>query len=549
MKRKLTFLMVIGLGLTPAVRAQIAPPAPVAQKFDLLRDMESAREALDEARFELKGLDGLSALSALSALDGLDGLKGLAVLDAMRPTAPMADGLFDDSREWLQQGTNADSVYARARAALNRGDYREASRLFQQVSERYPRSNSAGDALYWQAYSLRRLGGDSQLREALRALEKMDKDYKEAATKSEATALSTAIRGDLAQRGDAVEGERIAREAERAARPSPAPRAVSTPEPPRPPQPARAPRASRGGRGSDEPPPGCPSAEDDDKMAALNALLQMDADRAMPVLQRVIDRRDPCSELLRRRAVFLIAQQKSTESADILLKAARTDPDLEVKRQAVFWLGQVKDDRAVDLLQELLKSSDDPELTERALFAMSQHKGQKAADALRAYVEQANAPEDLRERAVFWLGQTNSPENAAYLKGLYEKVQTQELKERVLFSLSQMKGSDNAAWLLGIAQSNNEPIEMRKKALFWAGQMNVVMPDLTALYDKVTDRDMKETLIFTYSQRQRDAAAVDKLMAIAKSEPDKELRRKALFWLSQTKDPRVVKFLEDLINQ
>jgi len=43
-----------------------------------------------------------------------------------------------------------------------------------------------------------------------------------------------------------------------------------------------------------------------DKVAALNALLQMDADRAMPILTKVLERRDACSAGLRRKAVFLV---------------------------------------------------------------------------------------------------------------------------------------------------------------------------------------------------------------------------------------------------
>ena len=50
------------------------------------------------------------------------------------------------------------------------------------------------------------------------------------------------------------------------------------------------------------------------------------------------------------------------------------------------------------------------------------------------------------------------------------------------------------------------------------------------------------------SQRRGDDA-VDKLISIAKNEPDRELRKKAIFWLSQSKDPRVAKFLEELISK
>jgi HEAT repeat protein len=62
------------------------------------------------------------------------------------------------------------------------------------------------------------------------------------------------------------------------------------------------------------------------------------------------------------------------------------------------------------------------------------------------------------------------------------------------------------------------------------------------------DREMREQLIFVYSQRD-EPAAVDKLLDIAKREPDVELRKKALFWLGQSDDPRAAKALQDIIEQ
>ena len=64
----------------------------------------------------------------------------------------------------------------------------------------------------------------------------------------------------------------------------------------------------------------------------------------------------------------------------------------------------------------------------------------------------------------------------------------------------------------------------------------------------MTDAEIKEQLIFVFSQK-RDAKALDKLMSIAKSDKDKELRSKAVFWLGQSRDPRAAKFLEDLISK
>jgi HEAT repeat protein len=118
----------------------------------------------------------------------------------------------------------------------------------------------------------------------------------------------------------------------------------------------------------------------------------------------------------------------------------------------------------------------------------------------------------------------------------------------VLFSISQAGGQDNGRWLLGIAKDNAQPLELRKQALFWAGQGGVSMADLTALYGTITDRTLREQLVFVYSQRD-DPAAVDKLLEIARREPDVELRKKALFWLGQSDDPRAAKALQDIVEQ
>ena len=48
------------------------------------------------------------------------------------------------------------------------------------------------------------------------------------------------------------------------------------------------------------------------------------------------------------------------------------------------------------------------------------------------------------------------------------------------------------------------------------------------------------------SQRQDDVAT-DALIRIAREDPDKDMRGKALFWLAQKDDSRVKKLIADLI--
>lgn len=292
----------------------------------------------------------------------------------------------------------------------------------------------------------------------------------------------------------------------------------------------------------------CAEDDDDMKVAALNALLQMDEARARPVLRKVLARRDTGSVCLRRKAVFLVAQQHAEGTEDILLESVRTDPDPEVQRQAVFWLSQVGTDRAVNALDSILRFSKDPDIQDKAVFALSQHDSPRAQQALRVYAERGEVPEPAREKAIFWLGQSGSTENGTFLRSLYGRLKSEDLRKKVVFSLSQMGGAENGKWLLGLARDSAQGIEMRKQALFWAGQAGVPIEELTGFYATVADQAMREQLVFVYSQR-NEPAALEKLIEIARRDPNPELRKRALFWLGQSQDSRAVQVLQEIIEQ
>jgi tetratricopeptide (TPR) repeat protein len=421
----------------------------------------------------------------------------------------------------------ADSLYRLAREALSRGDYKRAAEIFHRIPERYPQSAYAGQALYYEAFALYRSGGDDDLTAARDRLNQLKQRFP-AIAKKDGVLLQTRVCGELAKRGDQSCAASIGTIAEGDSDVTSG-KTVTIP--------------GSSGRNCS------PDADEDsdDRIAALNALLQMDADRAMPILQKVLARRDPCSVALRRKAVFLVSQKRTDQTANILMNVARGDPDQEVREQAVFWLSQVPG--STGLLEEILKGNSDENIKEKALFSLSQQNEPRAQQILRDFAMRDSESEDLRDKAIFWLGQRRSAENTEFLRNLYSRLTNQDLREKVLFSLSQQRGAGNEQWLMNIALNPKEDIELRKKALFWAGQSGVAIPELSKLYDGMGDSEMKEQVIFVLSQRQSDRTAMDKLFDIAKNEKDAELRKKAIFWLGQSHDPRVQQFLLDLINR
>jgi HEAT repeat protein len=425
------------------------------------------------------------------------------------------------------QADPADSLYRAARLAMSRGDFKRAAEIFHRIPERYPKSAYAGQSVYFEAYSLYRSGGHEELDMARDRLLQLKKLYPSIA-KKDGDPLLTRVCGELAKRGDEpctasigtiAEGDNDVTSGKTVTIPGSSGRNCS------------------------------PDADEDtdDRIAALNALLQMDAERAIPILKKVLERRDPCSVALRRKAVFLVSQNRTDQTANILMSVARSDPDQEVREQAVFWLSQVPG--STGLLEEILKGNGDESIKEKALFSLSQQNEPRAQQILRDFAGRESESSDLREQAIFQLGQRRSPENTEFLRNLYSRLSNEDLKDKILFSLSQQRGAGNEQWLMNIALNSKEDIELRKKALFLAGQSGVAISELSKLYDRMGDSEMREQIIFVLSQRQRDPAAMDKLFDIAKNERNPELRKKAIFWLGQSRDPRVQQFLMDLINK
>ena len=554
------------LAVTTAVQQAAAPaPAPHARAHKRGRAitvtpfvapvaaLEASAQALVMAQPDLDALTVQAPVLAMVASD----LQMAAYSLAAAPVAFAAPGFFwdgDDDEEvsepkWPDraQADVADSLYRAARQALNQNQYDRAAELFRSIRDRYPRSTYVPNTYYWQAFALYRTGSDDNLRDARTALQTEADRYPKATTSRDARVLLRRIQGELARRGDSDAAEDVSRDADLVAPATPT--VPGTPVIAGAPSTPSAPMAIAGRPGMRN--GACDDDDDDDmRIAALNAVLQMDPDRAVPLLKTVLARRDAGSACLRRKAVFLLSQKHTSETSSLLLQIVRSDPDQEVREQAVFWLSQVPGDETVAALDSILRDpKTPPAIQEKAIFALSQHRSARAGAVLRDFAMRRDVNTELREKAIYWIGQSRSPDNAQFLKDLYAKVENEDLKDKIIFSLSQMGGADNYRWLMDIALNQAEDIEIRKKALFWAGQgHNVDVADLVRLYDSMKDRDMREQLIFVYSQRREDAA-LDKLFDIGKTDPDRELRKKAIFWIGQSRSPRAADYLQQLINQ
>ena len=291
------------------------------------------------------------------------------------------------------------------------------------------------------------------------------------------------------------------------------------------------------------------------------------------------------------RPMLAAAVADSTNVAPEMLRLARTTSlSRETRRRAVHWAGALGDASMVAPLTELARANgsdrtatDDPgpgdglegaavgalsmipddagmaalmtlarngttTVRKAAVFWLGQRDDERGRALVRTVAGDERETEAVRGAAIFALGQGESATSAdqKFLESLFDRLSSEKLKERVLFSVSQRESSDGTRWLLDRARDERQPMEVRRKAVFWAGQGHATVADISSLYGSARDGRLKEHIIFVLSQKHEDAATT-RLISIAKDDPDREMRKKALFWLAQKDDPRVTKLITDMV--
>jgi tetratricopeptide (TPR) repeat protein len=369
--------------------------------------------------------------------------------EARRPAAPAAAAP-------ARPQDPADSLYRAARALLSDGAYDRAADAFREVAARHPRSRQAPDALYYEAFARYRAGGTRNLRAALAALDAQRQRAADApgtVSRDDAAALATRIRGVLARAGDADAAAAVATDARAAGASCPT------------------------GRG-----------DDDERAAALSALAQLGGDQALGAIQRVLARRDACSAPLRRKAVFLLSQQRAPETADALLRVAQSDPDREVREQAVFWLSQVRSPRATELLVGIVNGSGrrgaqgEGRVRPRPAAERARHAGAPRPRRARRRRRRAAREGDLLARPAARPREHRVPPRA--LRAPRERRPQGARAVRPLAAAQ--RGQRRLA--ARPRESAREPVELRKKAVFWASQAGVSVAQLAGLYGRASDR-------------------------------------------------------------
>jgi HEAT repeat protein len=148
------------------------------------------------------------------------------------------------------------------------------------------------------------------------------------------------------------------------------------------------------------------------------------------------------------------------------------------------------------------------------------------------------------------LGMVPAREAADYLISIAQS-EKGSMGEKAIFPATLADSAEIWPSLLKIARNADLPRNTRTQSVFWLGQAagDAATANLNSIVlDNSVDREVRETAVFALSQRPREEG-IPALIAVARTNKDPEIRKKALFWLGQSHDPRAIDLFEEILTK
>jgi HEAT repeat protein len=226
------------------------------------------------------------------------------------------------------------------------------------------------------------------------------------------------------------------------------------------------------------------------------------------------------------RNLGVFALHEPTDGSITRLEVYNLDRRREYSGYPVYWLGRAANDESLSFLKGSVESNQIGDAPKHSIVAIALHDDPRVGGMLEDFVRHSNR-ENVRSSAVFWLGQTPG----------------------------------HNPFLMDLVRNEQESVKVRKEAAFAIGisKEQGAMASLEGLYPAVSNREVKKQIIFAASLNKNEGAGTSRsrdndegvnfLIKVAESDPDRELRKQALFWLGQTAGRRGLEVLGNVVEK
>jgi HEAT repeat protein len=226
----------------------------------------------------------------------------------------------------------------------------------------------------------------------------------------------------------------------------------------------------------------------------------------------------------RNLGVFVLHEPNDASIARV--EIYNLDRRREYSGYPVYWLGRAANDESLTYLKGIVDSDPAGDASKHSIVAIGLHDDPRVGGMLENFVRNSKVNK-VRTTAVFWLGQIPG----------------------------------HNPFLIDLVRNEQESASLRKEAAFAIGVSKEpgAVSALEGLYPAVTNREVKKQIIFAASINKIDDATaatnrsaddgINFLVKVAEGDPDRELRKQALFWLGQRAGKRSLEVLGNVVEK
>ena len=479
MKRVLTFVAIVVL-LPMAVAAQVPPtppappaPAPVVGPPipplppDALPVPRAPRPVIAPTAIEPWELEH-TLRAAAEAQREAQRINADAVREAVRaaeiqtrdmrwatPVFHPGDFHFD-YMDWQPFGQESNNAFNQGRSFLDQRQYERAIVSFDRVIAQ--KSTRSDAALYYKAYSQWKLGRPD---DAVATINQLRKEYPQSRYLKDASALEVDVKKTPPQQ--IVDNDEI-------------------------------------------------------KLLAINAMKDTDPERAVPLLEDVLNKTN--SLRVKRGALSVLAHINTPRTRQILLSYAKGSGNPDLQMEAIRYIAVNRDNQTTSTdLRQIYEATDDVNIR-RAIIAAYQSSGNKTE--LVRIAGTTGTPVAVRQQAISGLTNIAAPQE---LWALYQKETDKDLKIQMIRAFSAMGAVEQ---LTQILKTEKDP-DVRRQAIRSLGGQKTTTQMLVDLYASEQDLENRKAVISALSSQENAEA----LIAVARKETNLPLKTEIVRRLSE----------------
>ncbi len=368
--------------------------------------------------------------------------------------------------------SHEDELYNQAKDALDEGEYSDAATQFDEVAKLHGRKADA--ALYWKAYAQNKNGNKAQ---ALTTLAELRKGYPKSNWLRDAGALEQEMRG-----------------------------APANPE---------------------------NISDEELKLLALQSLMNSDPEKAVPLLEKVIQ--GNYSSKLKDKALFVLSQSGSDKAQQILMGLAKANNQPDLQKRAIRYMGMNgSHNRAA--LKEIYNSTTDIGVKKTVFQAWLMCNCKEDVASLA----RTEKNPELRREAIRYLGMMGG---RAELLDFYKNSTDAETREA---AVGAMLLCGCAHELAEIVQTEKDP-NVLDKAINTLGLVGgqESLTALSNLYNSQASVPTKKKVINALFLH----GAGKEMVALARKETNPELKRELIQKMSLMGSPEVTEYMMEILNK